>query len=219
MKWQIFLAPVVMACLTATAQAQSYNGSGGAIPDANPLVPLVSTINVPDNVTVADLTITLNGFGHTWQGDLWARITAPDGVTTMDLFRRAGQGSTSLFGFSNNFSTFNTYVFSDAGATSTYMASPATIPGNTYRAYTNPGANITTTNATGPGVPTQVLQSFSSTFGGTAAQGVWTLRITDMSSGDAGSLGSWTLNITPAPEPTIFSFAGVGLLALLRRRR
>ena len=81
MKWPLFLVPVAMACLTAAAQAQSYSGSGGAIPNASPLVPLVSTINVPDNVTVADMTISLNGFGHTWQGDLWARITAPDGVT------------------------------------------------------------------------------------------------------------------------------------------
>lgn len=219
MKWPLFLVPVAMACLTAAAQAQSYSGSGGAIPDASPLVPLVSTINVPDNVTVADMTISLNGFGHTWQGDLWARITAPDGVTTMDLFRRAGQGSTSTFGFTNNFVAANTYLFSDAGATSTYMAAPVNIPSNTYRAYTNPGANITTTNANGPSAPTQVLQSFSSTFGGVAAQGVWTLRITDMSSGDSGSLGGWTLNITPVPEPTLLGFAGLGLLALLRRRR
>jgi MYXO-CTERM domain-containing protein len=216
-----------MLSIASSASARpSYAGAGGAIPEppffdsqpwGAPGQYFESMINVTDSFSIADVTVSLTGFAHGWQGDLWMRLIGPDGSTSINLIQRAGQG-TSTFGFSNNFVGTNSYSWSDAGATSTAFSSPTNIPSGVYRAFSNSNANLTFANSPGPGPATNTLQSFQTIFGGMNSLGNWTLRITDFGNDDIGTLNGWTLNLTEVPAPGAVALLALAGLAPRRRR-
>jgi len=194
-----------LAVLAPFAAAQTYTGTGGVIPDnaATPGV-FTSSIVVTDVFDIADITLDLTDFNHTFVGDLV--ITLSNGTTTVDIVNRIGRVTTG-FGDSSNFA--GDYRFSNNGADLWAVAAGLTdtddvIPQDTY--------GVT---GAGSGDFTNALSAF---FGSSSA-GTWTLTISDNATFDTGSLGGWILTLTPVPSPSTLALVGLGGLAAARRRR
>lgn len=75
-----------------------------------------SVINIPDNVLISDVNVTLN-IEHTYNGDLEVRLLAPDGITEVVLFSRVG-------GSGDNFT--NTVLDDDASTNIDFVNAPFT---------------------------------------------------------------------------------------------
>lgn len=67
---------------------------------------------------------------------------------------------------------------------------------------------------TGSFRPDQSLSAFNDT----DSFGIWTLSVTDNWEGDAGVLSSWSIQVD-VPEPSPLILVGLGLLALMLRRK
>lgn len=75
------------------------NSTVSAIPDGagvnQPGVPLVSTINMTENITLNDITATVN-INHTWIGDLRIVLEHPDGIQVVLYNRNCDNGQSDL---------------------------------------------------------------------------------------------------------------------------
>ncbi len=229
MKKLLGAAIVALAASAANAQFQGSSVVNTNIPD-NVLAGLNNAINVPNAFNVTGITVSLQltgtttaqTSGHSWIGDLVATITSPSNQTFV-LFQRVGSTSTnptyqgSPFGSSGDWLLNATMRFAgeDAGQYALYTP-PVVAPGNFYTAAgasTSPPAGDYRTTALGTGALTNMFAFFN----GTAAQGNWTLNISDRGGGDTGRLASWSLQLLP--EPASMALLGLGALALIRRRR
>jgi len=205
---------LLAAGLPSVASAQVYSaaatGPFGPIPDGAGSnvsgAPLVTTANIAGSGSIVDVSIDFGqgGLVHTWAGDLTLVLTHPNGTTSMDILLRPGRGSASTFGFSSDFVTAESYMFSDAGANLFDVAPPTIIPTGNYRATTNP--NPPATNVL-PYVYTPV--SFASTFGGLDSAGVWSLEARDWAGGDTGFITGWTLTVS-VPTPGSMALLEIG---------
>jgi len=204
-----FIAGGVAAlALAAAAQATTYTGSGGAIPDNAPTTGLMSEIVINDHFFIKDLVVTLNGLTHTWFGDLSATVTHVETGDTFSLFNRPGKTNATLgFGESSdaggNYS-FNDFFTGDLWAAGLAGGSAFVVPGGNYF-------------ATGALSGAQV--NFLPALLGDDAFGTWRLNITDSAGGDLGTLGSWGLSFIKTPVPAPGAFALLGLAGLAGRRR
>jgi hypothetical protein len=167
------------------------DGAAGDCETSGALLDVV--FNVPSFVgRVADVevVITFNP-GHTWAGDVTARLINPAGLTHF-LFGRVGATTALPCGDSSNL--VGPYLFSDSATpasggfwqAASAASDAAPIQLGSYR----------TTNTGGPGAvnpmpPTSLRASFAGQAGPTAS--VWTLRMNDYSTGDTGALSSATL--------------------------
>ncbi|NNM26445.1 MAG: hypothetical protein HKO59_10765 [Phycisphaerales bacterium] len=186
--------------LTATAGATliasgafgqtTYSGGGGALVDSG----VASfTIDVADDLAIDSFKdVVLQGFSHTWAGDLI--ITLEHGGTTVTLLDRPGNPE-STFGDSADFDGSD-YTWTDTG-----FVYDADLFGSTV-----PSAD--------PFAPTGGALA---NFDGMNVGGDWTLSISDNAGGDTGSLGGWsfTANLIPAPG----ALALLGLAGVVGRRR
>jgi subtilisin-like proprotein convertase family protein len=151
-----------------TAAVVAENGTGYAISD-------LQTARVPMTVSgtggrVIDVNVSIR-LNHTYDGDLAISLEAPD-HTTVTLIGRAG-GSGDNFGSGANDCTGTTTNLDDSAGQDYYLASA---PFNgTYR----------------PQHPLADLH-------GVAADGTWTLRVTDAKSGDSGVIGCAKITLTTA---------------------
>lgn len=189
------VALITIAALAGTAAAQSYNGSGFAIPDNNP-AGASSSIVVTDAGNLIDLNVTLNNMAHTWVGDLIIRLS--NGSTTVTLIDRPGVPQISTVGFSWNL--LGNYTFDDAA-------------GTTFESIGN-AVGTAFNLPSGSYAPEQALAAFN----GQSLAGTWTLSISDNAGLDTGSLGSWTLTAV-VPAPSAMALLGLGGLVAGRRRR
>jgi hypothetical protein len=220
------LAAALVLFATSTAFAQvgetSYNWPIGApigIPDNNATgisVDLVVNDNIPlslEPTNCVEVTLTfgrpVGAGGHTWAGDLIARLTKV-GDGSSFLFNRIGRTSGST-GFGDSSDMVGPYTITnktnaDIWAAAFTAGSTAAIPSGSYRA-TNTSA--VTTSAP----PIDLCAPFLAA----GSVGTWRLTISDNAGGDTGTLVSASLNLKP--EPATMALLGLGALALIRRRR
>ncbi len=210
----VLLAATISAPELPAGVITDSSGAGFNIPDNDP-TGITSSITITQDETVTDVEVTLTGLNHTWAGDVTATIS--NGTVTSTLFARVGDPG----GTSGDSSAFNgDYTFSDDGNDLWAEADDAgfgvTIPNLDYKA--SGVAN------------SQVV--LATDFENQSSAGTWTLFMSDVASGDTGSLIGWGIQLTTTsgdvtptgvvPEPgtmTMFTiFAGLGSFGFARRR-
>ena len=205
----------ILAFIPRPAQAlvTSFTGSGSGfgIPDGNS-TGAFSDIVVADNFLINDITVGLNSLAHTWFGDLIATLTHIDTNTTVNLFNRVrippeenGDGSKPNGSFN-----FNDAFTGDLWTVASSIDDISTIPGGDYF-------------PSGAGSSAKV--PMLTTISGLLSSGTWRLKISDVSGGDTGTLGSWSLNLqgsspasVPGPLPLLGAGAAFGWSRRLRKR-
>lgn len=198
---------LVVAGLATVANAGIYSGTGGAIPDGvSPISPGVFTSSITvsgdTDYPITAVSLELQGFTHSWIGDIIATLTSPNG-TVHTLMNRVGRLTTGS-GDSSNVN--GNYIFADGGAdlwfAATGGASTYVIPGGTYATTGAGSAGSTSMNAA---------------FAGQNGNGLWTLSLSDVAGGDTGGITGWQLTIVPAPGA--LALAGLGGIVTARRKR
>ena len=145
---------------------------------------------------VVTLTVTLDGFSHTFPGDVRFLLVGPNGTSNLDFLSfNVNDGAE----YSNDDLTFSDsasgFLPQFAGPTDgTFLPTDRTGDGPS-----DWNLSISPLNFAGP----LGLNTFASVFGGVTANGTWTLYVADTQNGDDGSLASWTLSITTPDVPII----------------
>jgi subtilisin-like proprotein convertase family protein len=105
------LAGIAMLATATGASALSFSYSNNTPATITDFSTVSRDIMITDTANVTDLTVTINGFNHTWLADLIGSLTHVDTATTVNLFNRIG-GSADLNGnysfnssFTNNLAT------------------------------------------------------------------------------------------------------------------
>jgi len=181
------LAALALGAFTAPAGAAVFTGGPISIPAQGKGNPYPSQIIV-GNLTgaVTNVTVTINGFSHTFPQDVRLLLVGPSGQT-VNLMSGVG-GGTDV--------TNATLVFN--------QAAPGTVPtpivSGTYR----PTPTIAF-DGPAPAPPGPYGASLA-IFNGTVPNGTWSLYAYDGAPIDSGSISGWSIDIT-TNGPTIGSFA------------
>ena len=159
-------------------------------PSAGPANPYPSNITVAGVTgTVSTVSVTLNGFNHTFPDDVDILLVGPGGQRFI-IMSDAGGGADAV----------NANITLSDAATN-LLPDSTVITSGTFRP-TNYGTGDTFP-APAPAGPYASpapagTATFASTFGGTQANGTWSLYVVDAFAGDVGTIsGGWTLTITP----------------------
>ena len=174
-----YIVAFLAVSLTSTAAWADFSETAnvGAIPDNIP-AGISSTIVGSGGGMVTDVEVSLNGFTHTWVGDLIGTVTK-DGTTVM-MFNRPGTDFDNP-PFGHDVDLNGLYMFADG----------------------EPDFHIACMNADGsfggngslpPGLYGP-LEPFSD-FNGLTADGNWVFNISDNAAADTGAITSWTLTVT-----------------------
>jgi hypothetical protein len=177
--------PTSSASITGSTLAGGTCSSTGLV-IADQAVP--ATLGYNTEIT----NITLFDVQHTFAADLDLRLIAPDG--TVITFNLDNGGSTGL----------DTQTDMCFDVTSTDCADSWTSSGSA----TQPANCMlfeTVENNCGPLASefSFVCGNNSAIFDGVAADGVWTLEVTDDAGGDTGSFGSFEITFSPLTPPTV----------------
>ena len=193
-------APTPTPCGTTSTFS---NTAAITIPDVGNASPYPSTVTVAGVGTIpatpGSVQVTINGFSHTFPDDVGIVLVGPTGAA---LLLQDGAGDDPMVDV--------TYTLSDTGATQlpdTGVWGPGTYKPTAYVEdnFPAPGPGTTYGN---PGPAGGGTATFASIFGGTNANGVWSLYVVDFVAGEAGAIaGGWSLTITtdsgcPTPTPT-----------------
>ena len=122
---------------------------------------VTSTLAVAQAGPIKDLDVRIESLTHTWVGDLRIELTAPDGTVATLLDRPGGVNN----GDDNLFAT----VLDDEATTSIGAGGTAAPYSGVFQPQVDP----------------------LSKFDGKPSQGSWTLRVSDLSPQDVGSLTAW----------------------------
>ncbi len=207
MKKLASLAGLAVAASSALGVAFSVGGPGGAIADGSgnniPGAPLVMSgvIAAPGMVVTAVTKVSLIGASHTWIGDLTVVLTKD--AAGSDLMDRNYRTTTTGFGSSADF-TGGTYGLVAGGPL--MPASGVVAPGD-YGIFDNLVAGSSPTNG-----------SYAA-FVGIPVSGTWTVTVTDWAGGDIGAIEGFMVEGLMVPEPATLAALGIGLAALMRRRK
>lgn len=206
----LVLSVFVATFFTSSVHSQvTFTGGPITIVDAAAATPAV--INIAGYTgTITNITVSLNGFTHTFPDDVGAVFTGPNqnALKTL-LFDGPGNGAAV--------SNLN-LTFSDSAAAT--LPDAANFGSGTYK----PGQNEYDDVFTSPNIPAGPYATNFSAFNGTNPNGDYTLYLEDFVQGDAGTINSWQITvfgITPVPEPTtiIGASALVGFVALRVRKK
>lgn len=188
------LLVLAMACATVGAHALVFNvDAGGAI---NDVATNNFTFTLSSSITsITDINVRL-AIQHTWDSDLDIFLIAPD-LTSVELTTDNGSSGDN----------YADTLLDDAAATSI-------------------------TAGTAPFAGTYRPEGLLSAMNGKSANGVWTLRVIDDLGGDTGRLFKsgdtmpWGPNgigtqliIEGVPEPATMAVLGLGVAAMIRRRK
>jgi len=188
------LCAFVFAGAASIAQAQTFsNPSTITINDAAPATPYPSSIAVSGVTSSSNkVTVTLNGFSHTFSSDLNIVVVAPNGQAVA-LINRVGGGADYTGG---------NYSFNDAAASP--VAGSPIAPGT----YLPSGGSW---NLPAPGPASPYGSSLDAT--GSNVNGTWSLYVADQAGADVGQIaGGWTLNFTPNQTCASEGYTGTQLI-------
>ncbi len=184
--------------LPTTAQAQfSAMGGGSAIPFTGeggggnwdtglPISPAISVVDVQVEVLEID-SVVIDGFQHTWAGDVQAVLFDPTGVGYNLILRPGYQNPDGAnFGTPGNFVDGTYTIVENGGASLPTLSDGADIQPGTYNQSSSTGAVSWTSG--NHNINNTPLGSI------TGPSGFWELRVYDWGVGDNGSFTGWTLN-------------------------
>ena len=209
------LAPFALVLFAAPLFGQvTFTGGAVIIVDNAQAAP--SFINVSGYTgSITKVTVTLNGFTHTFTDDVAALVTGPN-QNTQNTLLFDGPG---LDGGAGTSVTNLTLTFDDAAVPAVTLPQNANFGSGTYL----PGLNQYNDAFTAPAPAAPYNTNFSS-FNGASPDGDYTLYLRDYVSGDSGSISSWSIiifGITPVPEPTtvLAGVAGLAFVGRMMRRK
>jgi hypothetical protein len=196
-----------LAVAASAASAAVYSGSGFSMPDNSPDgVSSVITVS-GDTPSITAVEVTLQGFTHTYIGDINATLTSPSG-TVFPLMMRIGSFGPGGFGDWTNLN--GDYRFTDTAAGTLWSAADALLDSDGTIGIASGDYRTTDLYA-------NVATSLNAAFGGQNSNGDWTLTMSDNAGVDIGGIQGWTLSVVPTPGSlAIFGLAGI---AAGRRRR
>ena len=201
------LLVVALACLGGSAHAQWFTTFGNTpIPDGTPagVDVLINVAGVGNNLLDVNFGTVIE---HTWQGDLVMTLTSPNAITATLLFR-AGTGGAAGFGFDDN-------DFGDPGDVNN-QATWFVLDDSAVDEYDIPDLAAGIPQVDGTWIPyTGSLAAFN----GIDPNGVWTANFSDNQFDDTGSVLMAGVQIDAVPEPASMIALGIGVTALLARRR
>lgn len=175
-----------------------------AIPDANGTntqnflaTSVLNVSGIPANATITGIRVNLSVPAHTYPPDLSINLKSPSG-TIINLFRNLGGTAGSNMGYPIN--GINNLTLSSASSTSlatlNTAGSTATVTGTFKADLINTVPTPGYTLGDPPGfVPNANSWTPMYANAAGAANGAWTLGMTDDGAGDVGSLTNWSITI------------------------
>ena len=223
MKTKVLLLIVGMMASLAHGQSFVETNTVTATPDKAIPVGNPTGVSVQFNVTgstgvVSDVQVNLDITGG-FNGNLYAYLTGPQGQMAV-LLNRVGVTGSNPFGYSD--AGFN--ITLDANATSNihdygstgYSTNSSGQVTGTWKA---DGRNINPLSS-GSLFDSAPTTSGLNVFEDTAATGVWTLFVADLSSGGGqADLSSVGISVITVPEPGTWALLGGGLVLVAAWRR
>jgi subtilisin-like proprotein convertase family protein len=163
---------------------------GLAIPDDRARAAFTQA-TIPDDFEIADLNFRVDSLTHTFTGDVTVALRSPGAIGT-DIISLIG-GLISGGGAGDNMTNM---VIDDQVAVS--AANDMVQAPNSAAPYTKswlPVFNAPWSALAGFGPPDAI--GSLSRYNGTSTKGTWSVMVSDQFAGDAGTLGSWSLIVTP----------------------
>lgn len=189
----ISFAALAAAGSVASADVVTYTDSQtGSIADNASLV--LDHVVAPSDGAILSMDMICVTLSHTWAGDVSVTLTHVDSGHSVVLFDRPGvpQGT-----FGNSDDLGGTYCFVAASENLfPENASTGAIPAGTYQ-----------------------IAGDMSVFAGDDTAGTWRLTVSDGAGGDTGRVAGFSWTVTTVPTPGAAALAGLGGLAMFRRRR
>ena len=172
------------------------NSTPISIPDVSSAAPYPSPITVSgmNGQVVGKITVTLQGFNHSFPSDIDILLVSPTGQKLILMSDAVQNGIPK---------TPVDLTFDDAAA-SAIPQTTSTLAGGSYRPTAYSNFRTPTLNTPAPAGPyptpaTEGSATLESQFAGVQANGVWNLYIQDNVGGDFGAVnGGWSITITPA---------------------
>jgi len=166
-------------------QHQFGNTNAIVINDNSPATPYPSTITTSNLLgTVTKVSVTLNGFTHTYPSDVGVLLVSPTG-TNIVLMRSCGGGS-SLTNAQLTFASDATFA----------IPSGTMLTNGTYLP-----ADYKKGNKFAGSAPATPYSTSLSDLIGTIGNGTWSLYVVDDSASDVGVItGGWSISITTLPS-------------------
>ena len=199
MKRSLIVLALSAVAVAANATVYTFSHSLITIDPLGPAVTADFTVIGLDG-PIVDVDIVLNGLSHTYPDDIGAVLANNLGNNVL-LFDGPGDGTDISL----------TWRFDDSAAGMLPNTGP--LVGGSFQPGQNQWSDVFT-NVSGP---------YGATMAGLNAggDGTWSLFVEDFVGGDGGEITSQDLIITtnPVPEPASLVALGVGVAALMRRRR
>jgi len=183
--------------LTPTRERVFANTTRISIRDNNSADPYPSQINVSGfSGSVSKVTVSLNGFWHTFPGDADIVLVSPSGKISF-VMSDAGGGAPITSNAPVNMK------FDDTDSTAIPVPNNGALTTRTYSVANYEGVssdNFSARTPAGPVVDSQTPAALS-TFVGENPNGVWSLYVVDDTPSDFGAItNGWTIGITTLPR-------------------